>query len=264
MRSRSTAPRLFAALALATLLAGCGAPLSEQWRGHPGGPGTGAETREETNHAPANPAGHSGTDCSKVKCVALTFDDGPGPYTASLLDILDEHHAKATFFLIGKNVAKHPEIAREELDRGHEIGNHTWSHADLAKISRTAGQRELRKADEAITKAAGAAPTLVRPPYGTMRDSLKKSQSVPVALWSEDTLDWKTRDTKKTVKAAEAIKPGSIVLMHDIHKSTVDAIPKILGDLGSLGYHFVTVSELVGTPKPGIGYKTGRHPATKN
>jgi peptidoglycan/xylan/chitin deacetylase (PgdA/CDA1 family) len=258
MVSRSTLLGFIAVPALALPLAGCGVPLSAHWQGYP------VNSKAESQDAPSATPGPTGPDCAKVKCVALTFDDGPGPHTEALLDILDEHNAKATFFLIGKDVAKHPEIVRDELAKGHEIGNHTWSHQDLAKISPAAAERELHKGSEAIEKATGAAPTVMRPPYGTITESLKKAQTVPVALWSDDTLDWKTRDAKKTIKAAESIKPGSIVLMHDIHKSTIDAMPKILEDLDSQGYHFVTVSDLVGKPKPGVGYKTGQQPPTKD
>lgn len=263
MLPRSTAFRFLAALTLSVTLAGCGSPLSEKWTGYSGGPLAGTE-------APSNPATSSPKEpeqkrpnCARVKCVALTFDDGPGSYTESLLDLLDEHHAKATFFLIGKNVAKNPGIVRDELARGHEIGNHTNSHQDLTKLSLAAGERELRRAEQAIKKATGASPTLVRPPYGAMPNDLKKALKVPVALWSVDTLDWQTRDTKKTIKAAGDIKPGSIVLMHDIHASTIKAVPKILKDLAAEDYHFVTVTELIGNPKPGIGYGVGQAPGSK-
>lgn len=258
MVSRSKVLKFLSASALAVLLAGCGAPLSAHWQGFPpDGPERAAGKGAPQADASAAP----GPDCSQVKCVALTFDDGPGPYTASLLDILDEHEAKATFFLIGKDIAKLPEVVREEAARGHEIGNHTWSHQDLAKISVAAAQRELRKTDAAIKEVTGASPTVIRPPYGTIREDLKKSLDLPVAMWSVDTFDWKTRDAKKTIKSAEKVVPGSIVLMHDIHPSTVKAMPTMLADLKARGFHFVTVSQLVGDPKPGTGYETGQQAA---
>ncbi len=263
MVSRPTALRLLTSVALLLFVAGCGAPLSEHWSGYR--PAQGAEP-SNTSGSPASHAQKprsAAPDCRKVKCVALTFDDGPGTYTESLLKLLDEHNAKATFFLIGKNVERHPGIVRDEVAAGHEIGNHTFSHQDLTKLSPAAGQRELRKTQEAIKQASGTTPTLVRPPYGAITKGLKKSLEVPVALWSVDTLDWKTRDTRKTIQAAEKVAPGSIVLMHDIHKSTLEAMPKILTDLGARGYHFVTVSQLVGDPEPGIAYGTGRHPGSK-
>lgn len=257
MVSRLKVLQFLSASALALVLAGCGAPLSATWQGFPPD-ATGQADGKDTPRADAGP------DCAQVKCVALTFDDGPGPHTESLLDILDEHEAKATFFLIGKDVVKFPDIVRDEAARGHEIGNHTWSHQDLAKISVAAGQRELSKTDAAIKEVTGAAPTVMRPPYGTIREDHMKSLDLPVAMWSVDTFDWKTRDAKKTVKAAEKVVPGSIVLMHDIHPSTIEAMPKMLTDLKARGFHFVTVSQLVGDPKPGTDYKTGRQAAAGN
>lgn len=261
MPYRSTPLRLFAALFCLVLVSGCAAPLSERWQGYP----LGASPGNVSDQAIASPTDQAGAvpDCSQVKCVALTFDDGPGTYTESLLSILDRYNAKATFFLIGKSVNKFPHIAKEELTKGHEIGNHTWSHQSLSQVSTSRAETELQKADAAIKEATGENPTLIRPPYGEIPENLKKSLKTPVALWSVDTMDWKTRNTKKTIKAAESITPGSIVLMHDIHKSTVDAMPKILADLAAQDYHFVTVSQLIGNPKPGVAYGTGQHPDSK-
>lgn len=259
--------RVAVSAALVLAVAGCSAPLSETWSGHnPALPP--AQSAKPPAAAAAKPeekkpAARVAPDCSTVKCVALTFDDGPGTYTPELLKMLAEYDAKATFFLIGENVAKHPQIVRDEVAAGHEIGNHSWSHRDLSKISAAAAKRDLQKTDAAIEKADGVKPTLVRPPFGAIAPSLKKTLDVPVALWNIDTLDWKTRDTEKTVKAAQKVTPGSIVLMHDIHESTVKAVPAILKNLKAQGYHFVTVTELIGHPKPGIGYGTGQAPGTK-
>lgn len=262
MVNRSMALRLLAALMLPFLLAGCAAPLSESWNGYRAGHPTEPSNPAHPQASPGEEPGPAGPDCRLVKCVALTFDDGPGTHTESLLDTLDAHHAKATFFLIGANVAKRPGIVKDELARGHELGNHTFSHQDLDKMSLAAAQRELRMTDTAIKKATGSESTLFRPPFGAIPEALKASLDLPVALWSVDTMDWRTRDTNKTIKAAQQVKPGSIVLMHDIHESTLKALPKILTDLESEGYHFVTVSHLIGNPKPGIGYGSGQHPET--
>ncbi|GAA1496989.1 hypothetical protein GCM10009628_19920 [Paeniglutamicibacter kerguelensis] len=269
MSSRLAALRIATAAALALSLAGCSAPLSEKWVRY-----SFAQAPEDSGQATATPpatassvepqAERTPPNCSKVKCVALTFDDGPGKYTPELLSLLDQYDAKATFFLIGGNVKKHPQIVRDEVAKGHEIGNHTWSHEDLTKVSVAAAKRDMQKTDDAIKEAAGVDPTLVRPPFGSLPASLKKNLSVPIALWDVDTLDWQTRNTKSTIKTAEKIVPGSIVLMHDIHKSTVDAMPTILKDLSTKGYHFVTVTELIGSPKPGIGYGSGQHPTAKD
>ena len=267
MSSRSAVFRIATALALTLSLAGCSVPLSENWvrypfasppeeSGVPGGdsPDPSADAKPQKERV--------APDCSEVKCVALTFDDGPGKYTPELLNLLDQYNAKATFFLIGRNVKKNPQLVRDEVERGHEIGNHTWSHEDLNEMSLGAAKRDLQKTDDAVKDAAGVEPTLVRPPFGALPASLKKNLDVPIALWDVDTLDWKTRDTKSTIKAAEKVVPGSIVLMHDIHKSTIEAMPKILKDLDAKGYHFVTVTELIGNPKPGIGYGSGQRPGS--
>ena len=266
MTSRFTALRLTLSMLLVLAVAGCAAPLSEDWSGY-NPPLTPTESSNPVEGVPgavpdAKPQ-QVVPDCRVEKCVALTFDDGPGTYTPELLKTLADYDAKATFFLIGKNVVKHPEIVKAEFAAGHEIGNHTWSHEDLTKMSVAAAQKDLKKTDEAIKHAIGKNPTLIRPPFGALGPALKKSLDVPVALWDVDTLDWKTRDTKKTVKAAEKVVPGSIVLMHDIHESTVKAVPKILEDLKSQGYHFVTVTQIIGKPKDGIGYGSGQSPATK-
>jgi len=269
MSSRLAALRIATAAVLTLSMAGCSAPLSEKWVRYSFAPAPEQSGQDSETSPTSDPGAKPQTErtppnCSQVKCVALTFDDGPGTYTPELLSLLDQYDAKATFFLIGGNVKKHPQIVRDEVARGHEIGNHTWSHKDLTKISVAAAKRDLQKTDDAIKEATGVEPTLVRPPFGSLPTSLKKNLSVPIALWDVDTLDWKTRNTKSTIKAAEKIVPGSIVLMHDIHKSTIDAMPKILKDLSAEGYHFVTVTELIGHPKPGIGYGSGQHPTSKD
>lgn len=266
MTSRSTALRLTLSTLLILAIAGCGAPLSEDWAGNNPLLAPTENTKpalDAPDAAPDDKPQQEVPDCRVEKCVALTFDDGPGSYTPELLKTLAQYDAKATFFLIGKNVAKYPDIVKAEFAAGHEIGNHTWSHEHLTKMSVAAAQKDLKKTDEAIKHAIGKNPTLIRPPFGALGPALKKSLDVPVALWDVDTLDWKTRDTKKTVKTAEKVVPGSIVLMHDIHESTVKAVPKILEDLKSQGYHFVTVTQIIGKPKDGIGYGSGQSPATK-
>ncbi|WP_258142370.1 polysaccharide deacetylase family protein [Arthrobacter sp. MYb227] len=266
MTSRFTALRLSLSTALVLVIAGCGTPLSENWSDYtpPAAPAQIiATTPPSAAPEPEKKLERVAPDCSIEKCVALTFDDGPGSHTPELLKVLAQYDAKATFFLIGENVAKHPDIVKAELDAGHEIGNHSWAHKDLSKMSVTAAKKDLQKSDDAIQKAIEQKATLVRPPFGALAPSLKKSLDVPVALWSVDTLDWKTRDTKKTEKSAEKVKPGDIVLMHDIHESTVKAVPEMLKTLKAQGYHFVTVTEIIGKPKDGIGYGTGQSPATK-
>lgn len=196
-------------------------------------------------------------DCAEAKCIALTFDDGPGPYTERLLDELRRADAPATFFTLGQRIEAYPKVARRIVAEGHELASHTWDHRDLTKLSATDVSRQLTRTADAIEKAAGERPTSVRPPYGATNDTVRaaaKKAGEAVILWNVDTLDWKTRSTPSTVKAAVAAKRGSIVLMHDIHSSTVDAVPQIIERLHAKGYTLVTVSDLVGSPQAGKTY----------
>lgn len=193
-------------------------------------------------------------DCARVACVALTFDDGPGQHTERLLDELASSQAPATFFLLGQNVARQPQVVARMAAAGHEIGNHTWDHKQLTKLGVEAQRREIDRAAAAIA-GAGARATVFRPPYGSHNATTDAVAGLPVVLWDVDTLDWKTRDTDATVKAAlSGAKPGSIVLMHDIHEPTVAAVPRIVAGLRERGFTLVTVSELLGDPQPGKVY----------
>lgn len=196
-------------------------------------------------------------DCAKAKCIALTFDDGPGPYTARLLDELRRAKAPATFFALGQRVETYPKVARRIVAEGHELASHTWDHRDLTTLTATDVRRQLTRTADAIEKATGKRPTLVRPPYGATNDTVRaaaKKAGEAVILWNIDTLDWKTRSTPSTVKAAVGAKRGSIVLMHDIHSSTVDAVPQIIEGLRAKGYTLVTVTDLLGSPQAGKAY----------
>ncbi|MFI6516232.1 polysaccharide deacetylase family protein [Spirillospora sp. NPDC050679] len=199
------------------------------------------------------------TDCAKAKCVALTFDDGPMGPTAELLDVLAAHRARATFFLVGRNVAARPDLVRRELAAGHELGNHGYTHADLGRSPAAKVEAELTRTQQAIEQAAGVTPGLMRPPYGSTDRTvarIAKRMGLAQVMWSVDPLDWSARDSatveRRVVKGA---RPGRILLMHDIHPSTVAAVPGILRRLAAKGYVFVTVSELYGRPLvPGRKY----------
>jgi peptidoglycan-N-acetylglucosamine deacetylase len=188
--------------------------------------------------------------------IAMTFDDGPSEkLTPKLLDLLAAHHIKATFFVIGQNAADHPEIVKRALKEGHEIGNHSWSHPNLAKMSDENVRRELKKTDDAITNACGARPTLMRPPYGSITPRQKRwihdEFGYRIILWDVDPLDWKRPGPK--VVASRIVKNtinGSIVLSHDIHPGTIEAMPETLNELEAKGFKFVTVSELISMAKP--------------
>ncbi|WP_308166130.1 polysaccharide deacetylase family protein [Actinomadura sp. NEAU-AAG7] len=200
-----------------------------------------------------------GVDCARARCVALTFDDGPVESTAKLLDILAERRIRATFFLIGKNAAERPDMVRREYAAGHEIANHSYTHADLGHAPEKMVDAELTGTQEAIRRAIGVAPVLLRPPYGsTGRRLTSKTRRMGLAqvLWTVDPLDWQIRDSRAVERRVmKSVRPGDVVLMHDIHPTTVAAVPRILDRLERDGYVFVTVTELFGgTMTPGKIY----------
>lgn len=181
------------------------------------------------------------------KKVALTFDDGPHPtVTMQILDILEKYNAKATFFMLGKQVENNPAITLEVLNRGHELGNHSYSHPQLTKLSASAVTWELDHTSQAIYDVTGEYPTVFRPPYGATNASVESLTNLPAILWSVDTYDWKHRNPYllfQTVKAN--VHDGAIILMHDIHQSTADGLESVLVYLQQEGYECVTVSELL-------------------
>ncbi|MEU8107141.1 polysaccharide deacetylase family protein [Nonomuraea muscovyensis] len=202
---------------------------------------------------------HGAPDCRRVKCVALTFDDGPGPYTATLLRHLAARKARATFFVVGQNVVAHPDLVRRAAAAGHEIGGHTWSHRDLTTLRAASIRSDLARTAKAIKAVTGVAPTLMRPPYGAQNARVRKHAKQPMIMWSVDTLDWRYRNSARVARVAvKQARPGGIILFHDIHPTTVKAIPRVLKKLSARGYHFVTVSELLGTAPGGLVYRGPR------
>src|SRR6266446_1810801 len=183
--------------------------------------------------------------------IALTFDDGPSAtLTPKLLDLLAAHHIKATFFVIGENVAEHPEIVARAAREGHEIANHSWSHPNFGKMSQEGVRSQLQRTDDAIKSAIGKSPTLLRPPYGSITEREKRwihdEFGYDIILWDVDPLDWK-RPGPAVVRnrILKETRPGSIVLSHDIHPGTIEAMPSTFDQLEAKGFKFVTVSELI-------------------
>ena len=182
--------------------------------------------------------------------IAMSFDDGPSPaLTPRLLDLLKQRGIKVTFFVIGQNVEHAPEIVARAAAEGHEIGNHTWDHPALTKLSDARVQEEVNKTSEAIFQAIGKKPVLLRPPYGAMNarvHHLVDQDGMKVVLWSVDPNDWKRPGSAVVERRILAgAKPGSIILSHDIHPGTIEAMPATLDALLAKGYKFVTVSELI-------------------
>ena len=188
--------------------------------------------------------------------IAMTFDDGPSPETTPrLLDILKQRNIKATFFMIGQNAERNPAIVKRILAEGHEIGNHSWTHPQLSKLSDDRVTEEINKTQNAIKDASGYTPVLMRPPYGAItarqKDWIEKQFGLSVIIWSVDPFDWKRPGASVIEERILAgARPGAIVLSHDIHKQTVDAMPATLDALAAKGFKFVTVSQLIAMNKP--------------
>lgn len=189
-------------------------------------------------------------DCTQVKCVAITFDDGPGSQTDELLRMLSAVDALATWFPLGAVVADSPDRLRAIADAGHEIGNHSWSHPQLTARSNGEIDTQVTRTAELIEELLGTRPSLVRPPYGAISRRVVAELgrlNAPAILWDVDSRDWATRNATSVRRAVlRQVRPGSIVLLHDIHPSTIAAMPRILRTLAARDYVFVTVSELFG------------------
>ncbi|MBR4172997.1 MAG: polysaccharide deacetylase family protein [Clostridia bacterium] len=184
--------------------------------------------------------------------LAITFDDGPAKYTETILACLEKYGARATFFVQGKSISRYPETVKHAVAIGCEIGNHTWGHANLSKSTASEIREQIESTNNAVFEVAGVYPKLFRPPYGAYNSAVLSAADKPAIMWSVDTLDWKTRNTEKTVASIKSsAKDGSIILMHDIHAPTAPAAEQIIPYLLKQGYQLVTVSELLEARKGG-------------
>lgn len=197
--------------------------------------------------APATPA--TPAPRSRVRpdpgSVALTFDDGPHPvWTPQVLDLLDDYGARATFFVVGTQVERHPDLAREIVRRGHSVQNHTWDHARLTQLDDTAVTAQLGDTDRAITAAGAPTPRCMRPPYGSVDERVRAitaAQDQDVVMWNVDTLDWRSPGTDAVIAAAVGAKDRDIILFHDgpgDRSQTIEALPWVLEFLSSSGFGF--------------------------
>lgn len=188
--------------------------------------------------------------------VAFTFDDGPAPkWTPTVLDALDDWQVPATFFMVGRNLRQHADVVRGRLDR-HEVGNHTWSHPDLATLDLRGTLDELRRGEEAIQDVTGRTPTLVRPPYGHLGGSTVLAADklgYRLVLWSQQMDERRyRRDPQAQVQAVvDTVRPGSIVLAHDVGNPrrlvALQHLGEMFAGLRARGFRLVTVSELLAT-----------------
>jgi len=189
--------------------------------------------------------------------IAMTFDDGPhATNTAKLLDMAAKRHIKLTFFVLGECIEQNPEVLRREVSEEHEIGNHSWSHPNLAKLSDEGVRNQLQRTEDIIVKTTGIRPKLMRPPYGELtkrqRQWVNRDFGYKIILWDVDPLDWKRPGSSVVAQRIIAgARPGSIILSHDIHPPTIAAMPQVFDALLAKGFKFVTVSELLAMDQGG-------------
>ena len=203
---------------------------------------------------------------ARGRLVALTFDDGPGPYTLALVHELERLHVHATFFMVGFELHWYPQVVREIIRDGDVIGDHTWSHPPLAKLPLGQVRAQLLRTAEVIHRYGGARPGLMRPPYGSFDASvlrLANRLGFVTVLWSVETRDWARPGVAAIVRAAvHGARPGAIILMHDAggdRSQTLAAVPTIVRALHHRGFGLATVPELLAAaPPPPAGLNHGQ------
>jgi peptidoglycan-N-acetylglucosamine deacetylase len=194
------------------------------------------------------------------RTVALTFDDGPGPWTPAVLDALQRAQVQATFFVVGKSAAAEPEMLRRVLADGHALGNHTWSHkipSASTGWNRAALAAEIERTSQVILHAVGLKPCLFRPPGGIVKgaDTVSRAAGLSVILWSVDTRDWADQPSSgtnfpKVIRKRAALgfaEEHPVILLHDgggDQAATVAALPGIIEDYRAHGYRFVTLGKI--------------------
>lgn len=215
-----------------------------------------AETTTAPTESPGEPSVVPADKTEEKKYAALTFDDGPSSFTDRLLDCLEKNHAKATFFLVGEEVEYFSDEIKRMEDLGCELGNHTYSHTDLTSLSPEDMTAEIAATDNLLLNLTGHGATVVRPPYGSVNDAVKATIGTPMILWSIDTEDWQIQDSQKIADTAlSQTEDGSIILMHDIFSTSVDAAEILIPELIRRGYELVTIHELAEIR--GIDLRTG-------
>lgn len=191
------------------------------------------------------------------KLVAITYDDGPGPYTNQLLDGLKARGAKATFFMLGQNAARYPEVVERVYQEGHQVANHSYDHSDLAGLSWAGVQSQIQRTNSLLDKACGAGTDyMVRAPYGSFNNTVLQAAGAAFAFWAVDPQDWLYRnaDTVKS-RIINNVSDGDIILVHDIHATTIPGSLAAIDYLQARGYEFVTVRELF--RRRGVSLRSG-------
>lgn len=205
------------------------------------------------------PSVYSPVDCSVHKCVALTFDDGPdAAVTPRVLNTLRETQTPATFFQMGKNIEGNEALLRRAINEGHVLGTHTWDHPQLPLLAPNDARWQITAPKDASNKATGLMPTLMRPPYGLFNNeviNITTASNDAIIMWDVDTEDWKNKNPQEILKRTmEGTHRGSIVLMHDVHPTTADALPQVIKSLREAGYTLVTIPNLLGSTQAGTIY----------
>lgn len=194
------------------------------------------------------PAGTNLPNCETVKCVALTFDDGPdAAITPRVLDTLKQHDAKATFFVLGGHVRGNEALLRRIHAEGHEIGNHSWNHPHFTRIPLDQVRSEIQDTQTVIAQAGVPTPHLFRPPYGDMNEVVAAQIPLSVVRWNVDPEDWHPKMKPLLIEHIIAYThPGSVIVLHDTEVSTADRLDALLAQLKAQGFTFVTVSHIMG------------------
>lgn len=249
-------------------LPGAAEPVSVWLAGDPLAPrltATGRSARAAARTQPPHRPTPKPPNCAKRRCVALTFDDGPGPFTAELVAELQQRKVPATFFVNGNRVQESPDLLAVVHEAGLEIGNHSTYHDELPFLPARRMKRDLKTTSHAIAGVTGRRPTLFRPPYGSRNptvDTVAKQLGMAEILWDVDTQDWRYPNPTRVISAATgSARPGSIILLHDVFRTSVAAVPGIIDDLQRRGYTLVTVSQLLGkSAVPGQVYRNNQAP----
>ncbi|MBQ8555515.1 MAG: polysaccharide deacetylase family protein [Clostridia bacterium] len=202
------------------------------------------------------------------KVISVTFDASwGGDKTMAILDLLDQYNAKATFFLVGIWVDKYPELVQEIAARGHEIGNHSDSHAHMTQISESKMRQELDGCSDKIETLTGVRPTLFRPPYGDYNNkvvTVSRDEGYEVVQWSIDSLDWKNRGVDDLIKRATTnVQAGDIILFHNDSDYIVDALPAILQFYQEQGFTMIPARDILLTGNTTIDVQGKQHPAAE-
>lgn len=221
-------------------------PLEIPGLDHPPIEFPGSEGRRIAGPGAVGPAGRTPPDCTVVACVALTFDDGPDRATTpALLDILEQRGTPATFFVLGQRISGNEDILQRMVGLGMDVANHSWDHPDLTTLPADAVTDQIVRTTDEIARATGQPPTHFRPPGGNWVPGTVPPGDLTVTMWDVDPMDWLHRDATTVVDNTLAgIGPGDIVLLHDIHPTTVEAVPRILDGLDERGLVPVTLAEL--------------------